>query len=297
MGNFWFLSIFLVCLLFVIVLYAESRSLWGYFSISHGTIAASKEGFVRLEGALRPVEDAAGKLTPVSLRICVFWKIKIQKRIYYNGKNRWLTVNEFCSEPHFMKLDDGTGTCYVMPCEAELDIATEVVEISHDNLKMLSKKYMNINPMHYVSSMKIRVIEEYVPIDEVIGCYGFLRRQGFNEMPKFPLAIQKLENYRQHGLALDTYWKKFENEKDIIETQWKKYMRYEEEKDVNIQGYRNVYVLGNRTEHGSNRVLISAKKTGEISAIRNKKIMGFLLFFFGSLVLAYVFFSKGWLLY
>lgn len=85
-------------------------------------VRSAAQGYVELAGRCRPLAGSSN-LAPLTLRPCVWWHYRIQKKTSSGppGKHRtsWSTVNAGRSEQPFL-LDDGTGECIVQPGGAEV---------------------------------------------------------------------------------------------------------------------------------------------------------------------------------
>ncbi|HEB58621.1 MAG TPA: hypothetical protein ENJ01_05310 [Gammaproteobacteria bacterium] len=106
---------------------------WGMATLFHrarvientptSKLRSAAQGFVELEGTARAIPGT--KLVgPLSQRPCVWFEYEIEK--YVGGKNnKWRTIERDESDDPFL-LDDGTGTCLVLPDGASITPSCQV---------------------------------------------------------------------------------------------------------------------------------------------------------------------------
>jgi hypothetical protein len=228
----WFI-VGIFCWLMGLV-YMGLRSVIGLQKALKSTIETAVPGKVRLQGKLRSIRGSSGELAPLSCKPSSFWRLQLQKRSIINGKQFWRTVSDACSEPFLMKLYDGSGECYILPSEAELQVKANQKICSYKELKELRNAYPQINICNFEEYMDIRIIEKYLPIESNLICSGFLYRQSLNKNSLAKFIDQKLQLLNTDALDLDEYIERFEEEKRALQNICTQHMILEEGNTINV---------------------------------------------------------------
>ncbi len=111
---------------------------WGMATLFHrarvientptSKLRSAAQGFVELQGTIRAIPGST-LTAPLSQTPCAWFEYEIEK--YVGGKHdRWQTVESDESDAPFL-LDDGTGTCLVLPAGASITPSFHAVWYGH----------------------------------------------------------------------------------------------------------------------------------------------------------------------
>jgi hypothetical protein len=130
-AQFWFVSGLFA--LFAAV--GVAATVTGYrrariiLDIPTARVRSAPQGYVELQGRARANSDPVVR-GPLTLRPCVWYDYKVERRRRSGKKTSWQTVRSHCCEESFL-LDDGTGRCVIFPEGAA--VTPEVDDVWYGN--------------------------------------------------------------------------------------------------------------------------------------------------------------------
>lgn len=214
------------------VLLIQYVSLYKQKNIKKNTISKLNQGKVCFRARLKSLEPKQQRLSPISSKMCIFWKLTLLKRYTSNGKTKWTAISVIHSNDLFMKLFDETGEVYVIPAEVDLKLESCTRDISFQELKELSAIVENIDHRNFNDSLVIRVIEEIVSENAELLCSGYFEQLRSNRMPQVFMMDKKFPSPTKYvvGAMTDVVSKKKGPPMDFREV-WERQM-FREERDI-----------------------------------------------------------------
>lgn len=212
-----------------LVLLFQYLSLFKQKNITKNSISKLHRGKVRFRARLKSLEEKQQRLSPISSKMCTFWKLTLLKRYTSNGNIKWTTISVIHSNNLLMKLFDETGEVYVLPTEVDLNLEKSTRDISFQELKELSAIYQDINLRSFNDSLIIRVVEEIVLENSDLICTGYFEKLRSNRMPQVLMMDKKFPSQTKYivGETADVVSKKKGPPMDFREV-WERQMHREE---------------------------------------------------------------------
>ena len=121
-----FIIVIVILVIIAIVAYIFLRKLLAKIELITKTdtssISTVHKGLFEISGKATSHEETI--MSPVTLKKCVYYEIKIEEEVRQNNSTRWKTVFETASSNLFA-VEDLTGKAIIDPYMAELDLAKD----------------------------------------------------------------------------------------------------------------------------------------------------------------------------
>lgn len=164
------------------------------------TIRAAAQGRVELKGRLA---TATPLVAPLSGEPCGFWMLTAERWVKDGRRSRWVSLGAARSEPDWLELTDGTGTCLLAVPDATFSLRhahTEVID--GGGLLGLGKHFPPAAQDRINAVGRKRVVEHRVPVDAELYAIGLFRSLSSSDSP---FADDWTQTVLRQGLAAPSY--------------------------------------------------------------------------------------------